>query len=147
MFSGEADHILDSKYRYIVPAVFREELGDSFVITKGLDHCLFVYTRAVWESKVAELGQLSSTSSAARRFSRLFFSGALIAVPDKNGRVVLPENLRNHAQLKRGIVTIGVRDRLEIWDKETWEEFNSEAAAEYEAVAEKLAEAHPEIRL
>ena len=148
MFSGEYGHILDSKYRYIAPVAFREELGDSFVITKGLDHCLFVYTREMWQSKITELGQLSSTSDAARRFSRKFFSGALLAAPDKQGRVVLTESLRNHAKLNREIVTIGVLDRLEIWDKIQWIEYNSgESATEYEEVAEKLAELHPDIRL
>jgi len=148
MFSGEFSHILDIKYRYIVPAAFREGLGDAFVITKGLDHCLFVYAREVWQKKIAELSQLSSTSAAARRFSRNFFSGALIAEPDKQGRVVLPESLRGHAKLNREIVTIGVLDRLEIWDKEVWAEYNSgESASEYEEVAEKLAELHPEIHL
>ena len=148
MFSGEYDHILDSKYRYIAPASFREELGDSFVITKGLDHCLFVYTREMWQSKIAELGQLSSTSDAARRFSRKFFSAALIAAPDKQGRVVLTESLRSHAKLNREIITIGVLDRLEIWDKTLWREYNSdESATEYEEVAEKLAELHPDIHL
>ena len=147
MFSGEYNHILDIKYRYIAPAAFREVLGDCFVITKGLDHCLFVYTRELWQSKIAALGQLSSTSAAARRFSRNFFSGALIAEPDKQGRVVLPESLRNHAKLDREIVTIGVLDRLEIWDKKLWDEYNSESAMEYEELAEKLAELHPDIRL
>ncbi|MCL1905840.1 MAG: division/cell wall cluster transcriptional repressor MraZ [Clostridiales bacterium] len=148
MFSGEYDHILDSKYRYIAPASFREELGDSFVITKGLDRCLFVYTKDMWQSKIAELGRLSSASDAARRFSRKFFSGALIVVPDKQGRVVLTESLRAHAGLNREIVTIGVLDRLEIWNKEDWAEYNSgESATEYEEVAEKLAELRPDIRL
>ena len=147
MFSGEHNHILDIKYRYIAPAAFREELGDRFVITKGLDNCLFVYTWDMWQSKIAELGQLSSTSAAARRFSRNFFSGALLAEPDKQGRVVIPESLRNHAKLEREIVTIGVLNRLEIWDKVLWEGYNSESAMEYEEVAEKMAELHPEIRL
>jgi len=147
MFSGEYSHTLDIKYRYIAPAVFREELGEAFVITKGLDHCLFIYTRERWESKIAELSQLSSTSAAARRFSRNFFSGAQVVTPDKQCRVVLPESLRAHACLNRNIVTIGVLDRLEIWDKEIWESYNSESATEYEEVAEKLAELRPDIRL
>ena len=148
MLSGEYKHILDIKYRYIAPAAFREALGERFVITKGLDHCLFVYTQEMWQSKIAELSQLSSTSAAARRFSRNFFSAALIAEPDKQGRVVLPESLRNHAKLNREIVTIGVLDRLEIWDTVSWEEYNnSDSATEYEEVAEKLAELRPDIRL
>lgn len=147
MFSGEFNHTLDSKYRYITPAIFREELGDSFVITKGLDSCLFVYTLEMWQRKISELSQLSSTSAAARRFSRNFFAGALMTTPDKQGRVVVPENLRSHAKLNRDIVTIGVLDRLEIWDKEAWAAYNSESVTEYEEVAEKLAELRPDIRL
>ena len=147
MFSGEYSHFLDIKYRYIAPAVFREALGESFMITKGLDNCLFVYTLEMWQNKVAELGQLSSTNSAARRFSRNFFSGAIKVEPDKQGRVVLQESLRKHARLEREIITIGVLDRLEIWDKELWEQYDSETAAEYEKVAEQMAELHPQIRL
>ena len=147
MFSGEFNHILDTKYRYIAPAQFREALGSHFVVTKGLDRCLFVYTWEMWQSKISELSQLSSTSAATRRFSRNFFSGALIAEPDKQGRVVLPESLREYAKLNREIVTIGVLNRLEIWDKELWTEYNSESDMEYEQVAERLAELRPDIIL
>jgi MraZ protein len=147
VFSGEYYHILDIKYRYIVPAVWREELGDSFMVTKGLDSCLFVYAQEIWQQKAAELSQLSSTSATARRFSRYFFSGALTALPDKQGRVVLPESLRNHAKLEREIVTIGVQDRLEIWDKNIWQAYNGESAMKYEEASENLAESHPEIHL
>ncbi|MCL2495977.1 MAG: division/cell wall cluster transcriptional repressor MraZ [Clostridiales bacterium] len=140
MFIGEYIHTIDIKGRYIPPARFREELGDDFVITKGLDSCLFLYTRASWQLKIEELARLSSTNADARRFSRNFFASALEAAPDKQCRVLIPPGLRAHAQLTRDIVTIGVVNRLEIWDKERWEAYNAASAEEYEAVAEKLAD-------
>lgn len=140
MFIGEYTHTIDEKGRYIPPARFREELGDDYVITKGLDSCLFLYTREVWQEKIAELSRLSSTNANARRFSRNFFASALEAAPDKQCRVLISPGLRAHAHLNRDIITIGMVNRLEIWDKERWEAYNAEAADEYEAVAEKLAD-------
>ena len=140
MFIGECHHTIDDKGRYIVPAGFREELGEVFYITKGLDHCLFVYTVADWQAKVAELERLSSTNSNARRFARSFFSAAQQAVPDKQGRILLSSALRKHAGLLKDVVTLGVSNRLEIWDCEYWERYNEDGADEYEAVAEKLAD-------
>lgn len=140
MFIGECIHTIDNKGRYIPPARFREELGDNFVITKGLDHCLFLYTWEVWQEKITELSRLSSTNADARRFSRNFFASALEAAPDKQCRVLIPPSLREHANLNRDIVTIGMVNRLEVWDKDAWEAYSNDSAEAYEAVAETLAD-------
>ncbi len=142
MFIGESNHSIDNKGRYIVPVTFREELGDIFYITKGLDQCLFVYSEQTWQQKVDELANLSSTSANMRRFARNFFSAAQKVMPDKQGRVLISPALRKHAQLEKEIVTIGVSSRLEIWDAAMWQKYNDDDAfddsSNYEAVAENL---------
>ena len=135
MLIGEIPHSIDAKGRYIVPAKFREDLGDRFIITKGFEHCLFVYTFEGWQRAAGNMRQLSTTDAEARKFARNFFSGAFEAEVDKQYRVVLPANLRAHAMLDKEIVTIGVSSRLEIWDKSRWEAYIEEADAEYEAAA------------
>jgi len=138
MLIGEYQHSIDSKGRYIVPAKFREELGSHFIITKGLDKCLFVYTMEGWQKTVESLRQLSTTDADARKFARNFFSGATEVETDKQGRVLIPINLRASAAIDKDIVTIGVANRLEIWSKELWQSYSQEAADEYEKVAAKL---------
>ncbi len=138
MFMGEYRHNIDEKGRLIVPAKYRAELGESFIITKGLDRCLFVYPDAEWTALTERMKELPFTKSDARAFVRFFFSGASECSCDSQGRTVIPSNLRSYGQLDREAVIIGVGNRIEIWSGETWEEFESTAEETYEDSAEKL---------
>lgn len=138
MFMSEYQHNIDAKGRLFIPARFREGLGDSFIITKGLDGCLFVYTRDEWDALEQKLKSLPFTRGDARAFVRFFFSGAAICEVDKQGRVLIPGNLREYARLEKDAVIIGVSTRVEIWSKEQWEQYSARAAASYEEIAEKL---------
>lgn len=126
MFMGEYQHTIDAKGRLIIPAKFREGLGEHFVVTKGLDHCLFVYPQSEWKVFEQKLKQLPLTSIDARKFVRFFFSGAVECDLDNQCRIMLPTNLRTYADLKKDIVSIGVNNRVEIWNKQNWKEYNEE---------------------
>ncbi|HBT20120.1 MAG TPA: cell division/cell wall cluster transcriptional repressor MraZ [Peptococcaceae bacterium] len=138
MFMGEYEHTLDTKGRVIIPAKFRDELGDRFVVTKGLDNCLFLYPMNEWEQIEQKLRSLPFNRSDARAFARFFFSGACECEVDKQGRVLLPANLRRYADLDKEVVIIGVLTRVEIWNKENWEKYSRETREEYEEIAEKI---------
>ncbi|HEU4962541.1 MAG TPA: division/cell wall cluster transcriptional repressor MraZ [Bacilli bacterium] len=138
MFMGEFSHSIDDKGRLIIPAKFRDELGASFVITRGLDHCLFVYPRSEWETIEAKLKTLPFTRADARAFSRFFFSGATECDLDKQGRVNIPPTLRDYAKMNRECVVIGVSDRVEIWAKEEWDAYCLNSADSFAEIAEKL---------
>jgi MraZ protein len=138
MFMGEFHHSIDEKGRLIIPAKFREGLGSSFVITRGLDNCLFVYPRSEWETIESKLKSLPFTRADARAFSRFFFSGATECDLDKQGRANIPNNLREYAKLNRDCVVIGVSGRVEIWAKEVWDEYMLNAADSFGEIAEKL---------
>ncbi len=138
MFMGEYQHNIDPKGRLFIPARFREGLGDSFVITKGLDGCLFAYPRPEWDALEQKLKSLPFTKGDARAFVRFFFSGAAICEADKQGRILIPGNLREYAHLEKDVVVIGVSSRVEIWAKRHWEEYNARAAETYEEIAEKI---------
>lgn len=138
MFMGEYQHTIDQKGRIMMPAKIRSQLGERFVLTKGLDSCLFVYPEGEWKVLEDKLKKLPFTNKDARNFSRFFFSGAIEVEFDKQGRVLIPNNLRNHGKLDKEAVIIGVSTRLEIWDKETWENYNVETQGEYEELAEKM---------
>lgn len=140
MFIGEYQHSLDSKGRIIIPSKFREELGDEFVITKGLDNCLFVYPKNEWRILEDKLKSLPLTNKDARAFIRFFFSGASESILDKQGRVLIPLNLREHSKIDKDAVVIGVSTRLEIWSKEQWESYIDEENLSYDSIAEKMAE-------
>lgn len=139
MFMGEYQHSIDDKGRLIMPARFREELGENFVVTRGLDNCLFVYPMSEWLNLQAKLKSLPFTQANARAFVRFFFSGATEANLDKQGRVVIPQVLRDYARLTRDVVVIGVSTRVEIWSREEWERYAGEAEVSYEAIAEQIA--------
>ncbi len=126
MFIGEFNHNIDSKGRAIVPSKFREELGDKFIVTKGMDGCLFLYTMTAWQAYVDKLAQLPTTNPNARRFVRIMTSGASECEPDGNGRIMIPSNLREFAGITKEIVSIGANDRVEIWDKQKWADYNSD---------------------
>ncbi|MBY9076957.1 division/cell wall cluster transcriptional repressor MraZ [Paenibacillus sp. HN-1] len=138
MFMGEYQHSVDDKGRIIIPAKFRELLGMSFVATRGLDSCLFVYPMEEWAIMEQKLKSLPLMKSDARAFSRFFFSGATECQWDKQGRVTLPANLREYAKLDKDCVILGVSNRVEIWNKELWEQYFGQSEASFNEIAEKL---------
>lgn len=140
MFIGEYNHTLDTKGRLIMPSKFRESLGYEFVMTKGLDNCLFVYPKEEWKVLEEKLKSLPLTNKDARAFIRFFFSGATECNLDKQGRVLIPSNLRTHSKLNKDAVIIGVSTRLEIWSSDEWTEYNDDDNLSYESIAEKMAE-------
>lgn len=123
-----------------MPAKFREELGDKFVVTKGLDKCLFVYPYEEWKNFEQKLRTLPLTSKEARAFIRFFFAGAAECEADKQGRVLIPAGLREHASLEKELSIIGVSTRVEIWNREAWENYNDDASLDQDAIVEKMAE-------
>lgn len=138
MLMGEYSHTLDAKNRIILPAKFRESLGDGFVITKGLDRCLFVYDNKEWGILEAKLKQLPLSKPEARAFVRFFFSGAMQVDCDKQGRFLVPANLREYAALDKDVVLIGVSNRAEIWSKSEWEIYSDEISPVVAKIAENL---------
>ena len=139
MFIGEYQHAIDSKNRMIIPSKFREGLGSEFVITKGLDGCLYVYTIAEWKIMEEKLKKLPLTSKDARAFVRFFFSGAYEITIDKQGRALIPQNLMEYACMEKEIVSIGVSTRIEIWAKDKWDKYN-ESDIDFDEIAEKMSE-------
>ncbi|HOR85808.1 MAG TPA: division/cell wall cluster transcriptional repressor MraZ [Bacillota bacterium] len=140
MFIGEYQHTLDAKNRVIMPSKFREKLGESFVMTKGLDNCLFIYSSQEWNVVEDKLKSLPMTNKDARAFVRFFFAGACECELDKQGRILMPNNLKEYARIDKELVIIGVSTRIEIWSREEWNKFNSDANISYEDVAEKMSQ-------
>ena len=138
MFMGEYQHNIDDKGRVIIPAKFREELGASFVITRGLDKSLFVYPESEWKQVEQKLKSLPFTKADARKFTRFFFSGATECEVDKQGRVSIPGSLRDYAELTKECVFIGVSNRVEIWSKQLWEAYYEESEDSFNEIAEKI---------
>lgn len=138
MFMGEHNHTIDAKGRVIVPSKFRELLGETFVVTKGLDGCLFVFTNEEWKKFEEKLTTLPLTNKDARRFVRFFLAGAATVDADKQGRILLPSTLREHAELEKEVVLVGVASRVEIWSKSRWE--NDAAFDDVEEIAEHMSE-------
>ena len=122
MLMGEYNHTIDAKGRLIVPAKFREILGDEFVVTKGLDNCLFVYPNDEWQKFEEKLQTLLLTNKNARQFTRFFLAGAASVEVDKQGRILLPSVLREFAGLEKDVVLVGVASRIEIWSRDRWNE-------------------------
>ena len=125
MFMGEYNHTIDTKGRLIIPAKFREQLGNEFVVTKGLDGCLFVFPMNEWELFEQKLRTLPLTQKSARKFTRFFVAGATECELDKQGRILLPQTLREFAQLEKDVVLSGNLNRVEIWSKANWAENNA----------------------
>lgn len=138
MFMGEYQHALDAKGRLIVPVKFRDSLGDTFVVTRGLDHCLFAYPMDEWQTVQAKLNTLPLTKADARAFVRFFFSGATECEVDKQGRIMLPSNLREYAEMDKEVVVVGVSTRVELWSTSRWEQYVDEASDAYETIAESI---------
>ena len=137
MFIGEYQHSLDSKNRIIVPSKLREGLGDKFIISKGLDGCLYAYPIDEWQKFEEKLKNLPLTNRDARAFVRFFVAGATEVETDKQGRGLIPANLREYAGIEKEIVTIGALNKVEIWSKEKWREYN-ESDIDFNSIAEKM---------
>ena len=137
MFIGEYQHSLDSKNRIIVPSKLREGLGDKFIISKGLDGCLYAYPIDEWNKFEEKLKKLPLTNKDARAFVRLFVAGATEIETDKQGRGLIPANLREYAGIEKEIVTIGALNKVEIWSKEKWESYN-ESDIDFDSIADKM---------
>ena len=140
MFMGEYSHSIDAKGRVILPADFRDELSESFIITKGLDNCLFLYGQEEWERLSDKLRQLPLAKPEARAFVRFFFSGARMLECDRQGRFLVPGNLRSYAALEKEVVLIGVSNRIEVWSKALWQAYNNEINPAVTKIAETLAD-------
>lgn len=140
MFYGEYQHSMDAKGRAIMPSKFRDGLGDKFILTKGLDNCLFAYSKEEWSNLETKLKSLPFTNKDARAFVRFIFSGATECETDKQGRILIPANLREYANLDKDIYVIGVSTRVEVWDKGTWDSYSSDENLSPDSIAEKMAE-------
>ena len=140
MFIGEYSHNLDDKGRVAVPVKFRTALKKGAVVTRGLDNCLFVFTNAEWTKLAEKLAALPLSQSNSRAFARLMLAGAMDVEVDKQGRLVVPDYLRQFAHLKKNVVIAGLYNRLEVWDAEAWQSYKQTTEAESGAIAERLAE-------
>src|SRR5882672_9484084 len=142
MFYGEYTHTIDRKGRLIMPARFREISKDNgiekFLVTRGLDRCLFMFSDEEWKSQEQKFKNMSFTKQETRSFNRMFFSGAVEAAPDKQGRFIIPQYLKDFAGIKRDTIIIGVSNRIEIWDTHLWAEFYKNSSSGYEQTAEKI---------
>ncbi len=138
MLSGEYRHNIDEKGRIIIPSKIRGEMGNSIVITRGLDGCLFGYNEKAWESMMEKLSSLPYTKSDVRKFTRFMTSGAITLEFDKQGRVNIPNYLSDYAKLLKEVVIVGVINRIEIWSKESWEEFMKNNVDSLSDISENL---------
>lgn len=138
MFMGEYSHTIDTKGRLIIPSKFREELGETFVVTKGLDGCLFVFSDEEWKAFEIKLKSLPLTNKNARQFARFFVAGATPCELDKQGRILLPATLREFAGLEKDVVLTGMMNRIEIWSKDKWNENNSLDDVAMDEIAEQM---------
>lgn len=144
MFYGEYFHTLDKKNRLIIPARFRDVIKEMCIeklyITRGLDECLFVFPENEWKVQENKFKAMPFTKKEVRKFKRLFFSGASEVVPDKQWRILLPDYLKEYAQIARNVIIVGVSNRIEIWDKNKWTDFYKSSKQNYEEIAERLIE-------
>jgi mraZ protein len=138
VFMGEHQHSIDDKGRLTIPSKFREALGATFIVTRGLDNCLFIYPMSEWSILEQKLKALPLMKSDARAFTRFFFSGATECELDKQGRVNLPKHLCEYAKLDKECMVLGVSSRVEIWSKETWAGYYEQSEQTFNEIAEKL---------
>mgnify|MGYP000727907437 CR=1 FL=1 len=138
MFMGEFHHNIDDKARIVMPSKFRFELGENFIVTRGLDECLFIYSNKEWNNLVDKLKTLSFTKKDVRAFMRFFLSGAVECSFDKQGRITLPSTLVSYANLEKECVIIGVNDRLEVWNEKTFNKYIELKQDEISNLAENL---------
>lgn len=140
MFIGEHTHSIDEKGRIAVPAKFRKHFSSGIIVTRGLDSCLFVFTKKEWEKLAAKLAELPLSHSNSRAFSRLMLAGAVDLELDSQGRAVLPEYLRTYASLQKKIVIAGVYSRLELWSETRWKQYKARTEKESDAISEQLSQ-------
>lgn len=138
MFMGEYHHNIDDKARLVMPSKFRYELGNNFIITRGLDGCLFIYTMDEWNNLVLNLKKIPFTKKDARAFLRFFLSGAQECTFDKQGRIILPQTLISYAEIKKECIIIGVNERLEVWSKEKYESYFNQNEESITDIVESL---------
>ena len=142
MFYGEYLHSIDRKSRLILPAKFREASKANFIekffITRGLDKCLFMFSEEEWRAQESKLKAIPFAKQEARTFNRLYFSGAIEIIPDRQGRILLPQYLKDFAEIKKDVIIVGVSNRIEIWAKEKWQAFYGSSRSSFEEIAEKL---------
>ncbi len=138
MLLGEYKHSVDAKGRLIIPSKFRDDLGERFIVTRGLDGCLFGYPLKEWEVLVEKLKQLPLAKKESRTFTRFLYSAATECSLDKQGRINIPNTLIGHAELIKGCYIIGVSDRIEIWSEERWTAFADDADKTFEDIAEEM---------
>ncbi|MED4401677.1 division/cell wall cluster transcriptional repressor MraZ [Metabacillus fastidiosus] len=138
MFMGEYKHTIDAKGRMIIPSKFRLELGEVFILTRGLDKCLFGYPLSEWRQIEEKLKTLPLTKKDARAFTRFFFSGAMECELDKQGRINISAPLMQYAKLEKECVVIGVSNRIELWSKPIWDEYVKEQEQSFEEIAENM---------
>lgn len=138
MFIGEYKHTVDAKGRVSMPARFREELGESFFITRGMENCLFIYDQTEWAAMDDKISKLRLTAKNARAFQRMFYAGAMEVAPDKQGRILIPTHLREFAKIDKDVMIVGVSNRIEVWSKDRWEEYMASDSMNYDDLAEAL---------
>lgn len=142
MFYGEYQHSIDRKGRLIIPSdfrvVFKEHYAESFLVTRGLDQCLFLFTEDEWKTQESKFKNLPFTKREARKFNRLFFSGAVQVTCDAQGRILVPTYLKEYAGIKRDVTVVGVSNRIEIWSRDLWRAFFDESKDSYEQIAETI---------
>ncbi len=142
MFYGEYNHGIDRKGRLILPARFREICKESgiekFFITRGLDKCLFMFTEEEWRLQEQKFKNMPFTKQESRSFNRLFFSGAISVAPDKQGRFIIPQYLKDYANIKKDAIVIGISNRIEIWDTKSWQTFYETSSGSFEQIAENM---------
>ncbi|MDO9573085.1 MAG: division/cell wall cluster transcriptional repressor MraZ [Candidatus Omnitrophota bacterium] len=142
MFYGEFEHSIDRKGRLILPAKFREvakaQFVEKFFVTRGLDKCLFMFSEEEWRSQENKFKTMSFTKQQSRTFNRLLFSGAQDVAFDKQGRILLPQYLKDFADIKKDVMIVGVSNRIEIWAKDAWNDFYKNSRQSFEEIAEKL---------
>ena len=135
---GEYQHTLDTKQRLIIPAKFRDQLGSQFVVTRGLDGCLFGYPMSEWQLLEQKLKALPLTKRDARAFVRFLYSAATVCTLDKQGRINIPDPLVKYADLSKKCMVVGVSNRLEIWDSDRWDAYNADTADNFDEISEDL---------
>lgn len=140
MFIGEYSYTIDDKGRITTPPKYRSQLADGIVVTRGLDNCLFMYPKKEWDKIAERLGNMPTTDKAARDYARLMLAGAMDIVPDKIGRIVLPQYLRDFAGLKKNVVSAGLFNRIEIWDEDSWRKYEKDIEKNSTDIAGKLSE-------
>jgi len=140
MFIGEFSHSLDSKGRVAIPAKFRSKISGGAIITRGLDKCLFVFTKKDWDKLAGKLVELPLSQSNSRAFARLMLSGASDVRLDSQGRILIPDYLRKYAGITKAAKVIGVYNRMEVWNEKGWEAYKKKTEGASDEIAEKMAD-------